>query len=38
LGEAWRTEWLRLRGLQKWAEYLRSLEEREDKEYLCANL
>ncbi|MGA2600805.1 MAG: conjugal transfer protein TrbE [Bryobacteraceae bacterium] len=37
-GEAWRTEWLRLRGLAKWADYLRSLEEREGEEYLCANL
>ena len=27
-GDAWRAEWLRLRGLQKWADYLRSLEER----------
>jgi type IV secretion system protein VirB4 len=27
----WRAEWLRLRGLPKWAEYLRSLEEVETR-------
>ena len=37
-GDAWRTEWLRLRGLQKWADYLRSLEKREEEESLCANM
>jgi hypothetical protein len=37
-GDAWRTEWLRLRGLQKWAEYLRSLEKREEEESLCVNM
>src|SRR5579862_5002774 len=36
-GNAWRAEWLHLRGLQKWAEYLRSLDEREEEEYVCAN-
>ena len=33
-GTAWRAEWLRLRGLQKWADYLRSLEERGEDEYV----
>jgi type IV secretion system protein VirB4 len=37
-GDAWRTEWLRLRGLQKWADYLRSLEKREEEESLCVNM
>jgi len=36
-GNAWRAEWLHLRGLQKWADYLRSLDEREEEEYVCAN-
>ena len=36
-GDGWRAEWLRLRGLQKWAEYLSSIEEREEEEYVCAN-
>ena len=36
-GDGWRTEWLRLRGLEKWAEYLASLEER-GKASVCANL
>jgi type IV secretion system protein VirB4 len=30
-GNAWRAEWLRLRGLPKWGEYLRSLEEVETR-------
>src|SRR6202041_879867 len=34
-GDGWRGEWLRLRGLQKWAEYLRSLEQRGEEEYVC---
>jgi hypothetical protein len=35
--ETWRAEWLRLRGLEKWADYLCSLEERGEEEYLCIN-
>ena len=31
-GDGWRAEWLRLRSLEKWAEYLRSLEKRGRKE------
>jgi type IV secretion system protein VirB4 len=37
-GDAWRTEWLCRRGLQKWADYLRSLEERGEEEYVCVNM
>jgi type IV secretory pathway VirB4 component len=37
-GGVWRTEWLRLRGLQKWADYLRSLEERGEEEHVCVNV
>jgi len=37
--ESWRSEWLRIRGLNKWAEYFRSLEveETEEETYLCAS-
>ena len=37
-GDSWRGEWLRLRGLQKWAEYLRALEQRGEEEYVCVNM
>lgn len=35
----WRAEWLRLKGLPKWADYLSSLEEVPEKqeEYLCVS-
>jgi type IV secretion system protein VirB4 len=35
----WRSEWLRLRGLQAWAEYFCSLEveSKQEEAYLCAN-
>jgi type IV secretion system protein VirB4 len=36
-GGGWRAEWLRLRGLPNWAEYLSSLEE-SAKEDVCASL
>jgi len=38
--ESWRQEWLRLKGLPQWAEYLGSLEEAvqpEQERYLCAS-
>lgn len=39
--DTWRAEWLRLRKLPRWAEYLESLEEgaqpTEREEYLCAS-
>ena len=40
--DSWRTEWLRLKGLPRWAEYYRSLEkaiaegEQEEEKLLCA--
>jgi type IV secretion system protein VirB4 len=37
-GDGWRSEWLRLHGLQKWAEYLRSLEQPGEEEYVCVNM
>ncbi len=37
--ESWRSEWLRLRGLNKWADYFRSVqvEESAEETYLCAS-
>jgi type IV secretion system protein TrbE len=35
-GEGWRAEWLHLRSLEKWAEYLRSIEKRGRKEHTYA--
>jgi type IV secretion system protein TrbE len=34
--KSWRAEWLRLKGLEKWAEYFCTLAE-ENKEFPCAN-
>ena len=36
--ESWRKEWLRLKGLPEWAQYLSRLEEQNERqeEYLCA--
>jgi hypothetical protein len=35
-GDGWRAEWLHLRSLEKWAEYLRSIEKRRRKEHIYA--
>jgi len=37
-GGEWRAEWLRLRSLEKWADYLRSLETHANEEQVCASL
>jgi hypothetical protein len=34
--DTWRTEWLRLKGLEKWANYFSSLEEQQEVP-LCVN-
>ena len=34
--DTWRTEWLRLKGLEKWANYFSSLEEQQEVT-LCVN-
>ncbi len=36
--EQFSEEWLRLRSLDKWADYLRSLEQCENEEQVCASL
>lgn len=35
--ESWRCEWLRLRGLEPWADYLETITPREELQSLCAS-
>ena len=37
-GDDWRAEWLRLRGLQRWADYFRSLHGTQEEKYVCGSL
>ena len=35
--ESWRSEWLRLRGLDPWADYLEAITPKEEVQSLCAS-
>src|SRR4051812_1264594 len=37
-GGSWRAEWLRLKGLELWAEYLESIAGDDDEQVLCATV